>query len=109
MSEHLGIDVKFELSSLKHKETKGLEKASRLIEIAKLNKIDNYINPKGGMDLYNKKDFMKKGVKLDFITTNKIKYPQFKNDFVPNLSIIDVMMFNSKDEIKEMLTKYSLI
>jgi len=33
----------------------------------------------------------------------------FKNEFVPNLSILDVMMFNSVEEINEMLGKYELI
>ncbi len=37
-----------------------------------------------------------------------IKYKQFNNEFVPWLSIIDVMMFNSKEQIQEYLNKYTL-
>ena len=39
----------------------------------------------------------------------EIVYPQFNNEFVPNLSIIDVMMFNSPEEIKKMLGDYTVI
>ena len=53
--------------------------------------------------------FNNNGIKLSFIKTGEIKYKQFNNEFVPNLSIIDVLMFNSPSEIKEMLNNYSLI
>ena len=36
-------------------------------------------------------------------------YPQFKNEFVPNLSIIDVMMFNSPENIRRLLSSYELV
>ena len=38
-----------------------------------------------------------------------IEYKQFNNDFVPNLSIIDVMMFNSQEQCRELLSQYELI
>ena len=41
--------------------------------------------------------------------TQEIIYKQFNNEFQSNLSIIDVMMFNSKEEIKQLLNKYELI
>ncbi|HQC60653.1 MAG TPA: WbqC family protein [Bacteroidales bacterium] len=36
-------------------------------------------------------------------------YDQKRNVFEPGLSIIDVMMFNSVDEINKMLDNYELI
>ena len=68
-----------------------------------------YINAIGGQELYNKEDFAKERIQLKFIKTNDIKYSQLKNEFVPNLSIIDVLMFNSPEHIKEMLEDYELI
>ena len=38
-----------------------------------------------------------------------IKYRQFSNEFVPSLSIIDVMMFNSPEMVKMFLSEYSLL
>ena len=40
---------------------------------------------------------------------DKIIYKQFSENFIDNLSIIDVLMFNTKDTILEMLDCYELI
>jgi len=46
---------------------------------------------------------------LNFLDTELTEYNQFKNEFIPYLSIIDILMFNSKNEIKEMLKRYELV
>ena len=68
-----------------------------------------YINAIGGMNLYSRESFKDNGIDLKFIKSSSIQYDQFKNEFVPWLSIIDVMMFNSKEKIKEYLNLYELI
>lgn len=108
ISKYLNISTSFELSSEKYSQTKGLEKSDRLIEISKLNKADSYINPLGGLDIYNKNYFKKYGVELFFIRNNIVPYPQFQAGFVGGLSIIDTLMFNSKEEVKKMLNEYTL-
>ena len=40
---------------------------------------------------------------LYFLKTKSIEYGQFGNPFIPNLSILDIMMFNSEKEIGKML------
>ena len=71
---------------------------------------DAYINAIGGQDLYSKDDFSTHGITLKFLKSKPFEYKQLKNQFVPWLSIIDVMMFNSPDAIKECLeSKYELI
>ena len=67
-----------------------------------------YINPIGGLKLYDKEDFKLHGIDLKFIKTDFFEYKQFDNEFIPNLSIIDVMMFNSREEVKKMLDLYTL-
>ena len=37
------------------------------------------------------------------------EYAQFKNEFVPWLSIIDILMFNTKEEVQRALDQYELI
>jgi len=69
---------------------------------------DEYINPIGGTHLYDKSVFAASGIKLSFHQISDITYSQFKDPFVPNLSIIDVMMFNSKAKIQELLNMYTL-
>ena len=68
-----------------------------------------YVNAIGGMMLYSKDTFLKKGLDLKFIQSLPFEYPQLGNEFVPWLSIIDVMMFNSLDLIKEQLNQIDLI
>jgi hypothetical protein len=84
-------------------------KVIRVLEICRMEKADIFVNAIGGAELYSREAFLKNGVDLKFVKTKKIKYKQFNNDFVPDLSILDVMMFNSKKEIKKILNQFELI
>lgn len=87
-----------------------LKSRNRVIDICTVLGADQYINAIGGMDIYDKNDFEIEGIKLNFIRTNSISYFQGnENLFIPNLSIIDVMMFNTIPEITKMLDAYELI
>tara|TARA_B100000378_G_scaffold190473_1_gene154822 strand:- start:5711 stop:6415 length:705 start_codon:yes stop_codon:yes gene_type:complete len=68
-----------------------------------------YVNSVGGIELYDKLDFKNKGVDLKFIKTNDINYKQFHNEFIPYLSIIDVLMFNGKEKTKSLLNEFTLV
>jgi hypothetical protein len=81
----------------------------RVLDICIREKANRYINAINGRDLYSKETFEAKGIQLNFLKTGDIVYPQFDNEFVPNLSIVDVLMFNSVDSIKEILNKCELI
>jgi len=107
-SKYLDINTKFEYSSMLDND-KSLQAQDRLIEISKILNATDYINAIGGEQLYDKDAFSDAGINLSFIQTELINYKQFNNKFIPNLSIIDVMMFNSKEDIKEMLKKYTLV
>jgi len=108
VSQYLGLNTEFVLAS-KTYQNKGMERQERLIDICKTEKANHFINALGGQELYKKEDFQKEGIKLDFIKTQPITYKQFNNEFAPWLSIIDVLMFNGKEEIKKMLNMYELI
>ena len=84
----------------------GLKAEKRVVEICKARNADTYFNPIGGIRLYSNDNFKNEGMGLHFLKTNDFIYKQFDNDFVPFLSIIDVMMFNSKMEIKEYLNSF---
>lgn len=53
-----------------------------------------YINPIGGVDLYDKAEFAAQGVKLSFLQSQEFVYPRMGGVFIPWLSIVDVLMFN---------------
>lgn len=81
----------------------------RVIAICKTLGAKDYYNAIGGQELYHPNDFEKEGVSLRFLSSNLVAYKQFNNNFIPWLSIIDVMMFNSLAEIQDMLNEYKLI
>ena len=109
VSEYLGLQTRFEISSVSYPETKGLAKAERLIQICKKNNVTEYINPIGGKELYKKDEFENHNIPLSFIKSKDIEYNQFIKNFAPNLSIIDVMMFDSVEEIHSMLENFELV
>ena len=105
---YLGINTRLVLSSETEKDN-SLKGQDKVLEICGILGANRYINAIGGMELYSKGAFEKLNIELSFIKTREIKYKQYNNEFVPNLSIIDVMMFNSKEEIKRMLNEYDLV
>jgi hypothetical protein len=58
--------------------------------------------------LYERRIFDENGVKLFFLKTQPLAYRQFSDEFVPYLSIIDVLMFNGAAGTRELLSKYVL-
>ena len=86
-----------------------LKSDKKVIAICKSIESNKYYNPIGGLELYNKNDFAKENIELSFLKTNEITYKQYHNKFVPYLSIIDVLMFNKKNEIINLLEEYSII
>ena len=86
-----------------------LRSKNKVIEICKNRNAEIYVNSIGGISLYDKEEFKDNGIILNFIKSNPIKYQQFNSEFIPWLSIVDVMMFNSKEKIKEYLKEYTLV
>lgn len=85
-----------------------LRAQDKVLEICRILEADEYLNARSGEHLYSKEAFAQNGIKLSFIEANDIQYRQFSDRFEPSLSIIDVMMFNSKDINNEMLKEYSI-
>tara|TARA_R110002124_G_scaffold280092_1_gene453171 strand:- start:10029 stop:10733 length:705 start_codon:yes stop_codon:yes gene_type:complete len=109
VTDYLELECEFQKSSENY-DNQELDAADRLIDICKIEKITHYVNPIGGEELYDKKYFIENEVKLDFLKPAITEYEQFKHEFVPGLSIIDVLMFNSVSDInKKLLINYKLI
>jgi len=87
-----------------------LKSSDKVIAFCLARGAQQYINPIGGVELYDKFHFKSNGIELNFIKSSpNIVYNQGANhEFVPWLSIIDVLMFNSKEEIKGMLNLFTL-
>ncbi len=108
-ANYLELDTNFLFTSGNFGHTKGLEKSDRVIQITKELGSRDYINAIGGQGLYEKDYFKKGGVSLQFIKTGDIAYRQFQSGFIPNLSILDVVMFNSVADSKMLLDQFTLV
>jgi hypothetical protein len=106
--EYLCIDTEILISSnlLLHTEMKGKDK---VIKICEHLGADTYYNAIGGQELYSKAEFAEHGIELRFLKTNLRPYAQQKCDFVPGLSVLDLLMFNSPKSVNDMLDDYELV
>ena len=95
-ADYLGITTPIVTSS-----TIGIDHSlrgeSKVIAICANLGAGTYINAIGGQELYSKSRFEAQGITLKFLKTRPIAYRQFGDPFVPNLSVIDLMMFNPRD------------
>lgn len=106
--DYLEIQTKFVRSSSIPNNCE-LKKEYKIFDQCEYVGADIYINAIGGQKMYSFDQFKQQGIRLGFIQTDHIKYKQLWYDFVPDLSIIDVIMFNSKAEIKKMLQQYTVV
>ena len=100
--EHLGISTEIRISSeipIDH----DLKAENKVLALCKSVGATTYVNPIGGMELYSRDTFRASGIDLKFLQPHLQEYVQFGHDFVPGLSLIDVMMFNGRDEIRRVL------
>lgn len=107
ISQYLQIDTQF-IQSSKIVKNNALKGQDKVIEICKIRNADTYLNAIGGKELYSQEAFAKENISLKFVQTELIVYKQFDEVFEPNLSIIDMMMFNSVDNIKQYLKRFQL-
>lgn len=108
-ANYLVLETKFEISSEKFSDTRELDRTKRLQIINKSLQASTYINAIGGRELYNKEDFKQDNIDLKFLKPELKAYKQFDNNFISGLSIIDVLMFNSKEEVRAMCDNYTLV
>lgn len=105
--DYLKINTEIIVSSSLNK-TEGLMKEKRVIDLCKRLNADTYINAIDGKDLYKSVEFKQNEIDLKFIQMEPVTYKQFGNEFVPYLSILDILMFNDKSTIMKMLNMYML-
>jgi len=72
---------------------RSLKGQGRVIATCKALGATDYINPIGGSALYDKQAFGVEGIRLHFLQVHPFVYKQYDHEFVPNLSIIDSIMF----------------
>ncbi|MBS1594655.1 MAG: WbqC family protein [Bacteroidetes bacterium] len=107
--QYLSIPFTWSKSSVVAAETRGMDRADRLISITKQLHFTQYINNLSGSELYEKEYFANKGVNLHFLKAKVTPYKQFNDEFVSGLSIIDILMFNDIKAVRQMLHEYQIL
>lgn len=87
----------------------GLKAEHKVLALCRALGATRYVNAIGGRELYAVPAFAEHGIDLKFIQSRPIAYRQYDDPFVPGLSIVDVLMFNSKDAVHAMLGAYDLV
>ena len=85
-----------------------LKGEERVLAICKAEGASEYVNASGGRELYERARFEAEGLSLRFLQPGPIAYSQFKDPFVPWLSIVDVLMFNPRETVRGFLNAYDL-
>lgn len=79
------------------------------LKITKEMGFDTYVNPPGGVSFFDRQKYIEAGIWLEFLKQDLKPYIQRTGDFESGLSIIDVMMFCSVKDIKQMLKEFKIM
>lgn len=85
------------------------------LEVSRSLKATTYINAPGGRDLFDPGAFSAASIRLQILEPHLVPYHQGSQQhqgaqpFVPGLSILDLLMWNSPDEVLRLISQYSLI
>ena len=105
---YLSIDTELIMSSDLQKDN-SLKGKDKVIDICQRLGANTYYNAIGGQELYSKEEFQKHGIELCFVKPLEVDYPQTVTPFVPWLSMIDVLMNNSAEDIRELLKTFEIV
>jgi hypothetical protein len=107
--QHLGIETPIEVWSEMNVDIKPANAPDEwALNICNALNADSYINPIGGKSFFDVNKYHEHNINVSFLKTIPKTYYQFSNTFTPFLSILEVMMFNSPEQIREMLDDYEL-
>jgi hypothetical protein len=105
---YLGIRTEIIISS-EMKPNEHLNGEERVLDICRQLNCSKYINAISGRELYSAERFRGYGIDLAFLKCKEVEYRHFDNEFIPNLSIIDILAFNNLEKIGHFLKEFNLI
>lgn len=110
LKELLGLSTRLVLASERAYPGRGTAQ-ERVIRICLEEGGTRYVNPirARSLGLYGQAAFAAAGLDLSYLSTNAdIRYDQNGGTFVSDLSVIDVLMFNSLAQMRELLERFEL-
>ena len=102
---YLDIDLKYQVASdIDFDRTIVSSPGDWALAISKYLDADKYINPPGGYEIFDENRYIQNNVELKFIKSSLTPYKQsWRKEFMSGLSIVDVLMFNDKNTIRDIL------
>ncbi len=108
VASYLSLSVEI-VSSSRIYGNAGLKGQERILDICRQERADTYINPIGGIDLYEREVFSTRNIALKFLHSRPIEYRQEKYEHVSWLSMVDVLMFNELEVVRRYLIEIDLV
>ena len=106
---YLDIVLEYEIFSEMHMSCPEVKEADEwALYITKKLGYQTYVNPPGGETFFNADKYKQHNIELQYLIQELKPYNQRNRSFIPKLSMIDVMMFCSPEEIKKMMNDYTL-
>lgn len=103
---YLGIPFEYEYFSEMQLELESIvEPGDWALRISEKIGAEEYVNPSGAATIFDLSKFEASGIKLTIRKRLPFEYACPGYEFVPGLSIIDVLMWNQLDKVKEYLDK----
>jgi len=106
--EYLNLNIQIVKSARRYNNAH-LRGQDRIIDICRQEGASRYVNAIGGRSLYRPECFAAYGIELTFLQSRPVIYRQKSETFIPWLSIMDVLMFNTKEQTLGMLQEFDLI
>lgn len=99
ITEYLGYETEFKVSSRYNVKSKGSEK---LLELVKILNGDTYITGHGALNYLDHELFEKNGVRIEYIDYNRTPWPQLHGEFDPHVSVLDLIANAGAEGVKYM-------
>lgn len=104
--DYLSIPFNFKVLSQENmKLPESLPPGRWALEICKKQGAKTYINPIGGKSLFDSTAYAQQGIDLQFADFIEFSYKTSPCQYESNLSIIDVLMWNSPQEVSDAISK----
>ena len=107
---YLGISVTIEVFSKRNWDIGEVQEADEwALRISESLGAKQYVNPPNGKMFFDEAKWSKSEIELRFLKIRELEYSQKNAAFIPNLSVIDVMMFLEPAHIREAMERYDFI
>lgn len=98
---YLGIPFDYEICSEMELDLSRVEHAGQwALRIAEQLGASEYVNPLGGRELFRPEEFERAGVRLSFFDMPPMTYEPTPYQFIPSLSVLDVLMWNDPADVR---------